>query len=54
VASGKDHSEYMNTAQQVARLIPNSEVAEMAQVGHWQAYEDPEQFNAAALRSLRG
>ena len=33
VASGKDHSEYMNTAQQVARLIPNSEMVEMAQVG---------------------
>jgi 2-hydroxy-6-oxonona-2,4-dienedioate hydrolase len=54
VASGKDHSEYMNTAQQVARLIPDSEVAEMAQVRHWPAFEDPETFNAAALRFLRG
>jgi 2-hydroxy-6-oxonona-2,4-dienedioate hydrolase len=54
VASGKDHSEYMNTAQQVARLIPNSGVVEMAQVRHWPAFEDPETFNAAALRFLRG
>jgi 2-hydroxy-6-oxonona-2,4-dienedioate hydrolase len=54
VASGKDHSEYMNTAQQVARLIPNSETIEMAQVRHWPAFEDPETFNAAALRFLRG
>jgi pimeloyl-ACP methyl ester carboxylesterase len=54
VASGKDHSEYMNTAQQVARLIPNSETVEMAQVRHWPAFEDPETFNAAALRFLRG
>jgi len=54
VASGKDHSEYMNTAQQVARLIPNSTTVEMAQVRHWPAFEDPETFNAAALRFLRG
>jgi 2-hydroxy-6-oxonona-2,4-dienedioate hydrolase len=54
VASGKDHSEYMSTAQQVARLIPNSEVVEMAQVRHWPAFEDPETFNAAAIRFLRG
>ena len=54
VASGKDHSEYMNTAQQVARLIPNSQTLEMAQVRHWPAFEDPETFNAAALRFLRG
>jgi pimeloyl-ACP methyl ester carboxylesterase len=54
VASGKDHSEYQNTAQRVARLIPNSEVVEMPQVRHWPAFEDPETFNAAALRFLRG
>jgi pimeloyl-ACP methyl ester carboxylesterase len=54
VASGKDHSEYMNTAQQVARLIPDAEVVEMAQVRHWPAFEDPETFNTAALRFLRG
>ena len=54
VAAGKDHSEYMNTAQQVARLIPNSEVVDMPQVAHWPAFEDPETFNAAAVRFLRG
>ena len=54
MASGKDHSEYMKHRQQVARLIPNSEVVEMAQVRHWPAFEDPDTFNAAALRFLRG
>jgi 2-hydroxy-6-oxonona-2,4-dienedioate hydrolase len=54
VASGKGHSEYMNTAQQVARLIPDSEIVEMAQVRHWPAVEDPDTFNAAALPFLRG
>jgi 2-hydroxy-6-oxonona-2,4-dienedioate hydrolase len=54
VASGKDHSEYMNSAQQVARLIPNSEIVEMAPVRRWPVFEDPETFNAAALRFLRG
>jgi pimeloyl-ACP methyl ester carboxylesterase len=44
----------MNTAQRVARLIPNSEIVEMAQVGHWPAVGDAETFNAAALRFLRG
>jgi 2-hydroxy-6-oxonona-2,4-dienedioate hydrolase len=44
----------MNTAQQVARLIPDSEIVEMAQVRHWPAVEDPDTFNAAALPFLRG
>jgi 2-hydroxy-6-oxonona-2,4-dienedioate hydrolase len=54
VASGKDHSEYQNTAQRVARLIPDSEVLEMPAVRHWPAFEDPDTFNAAALGFLRG
>jgi pimeloyl-ACP methyl ester carboxylesterase len=54
VAAGQDHSEYMSTARQVARLIPNAEVVEMAHVAHWPAFEDPEAFNAAALRFLKG
>jgi 2-hydroxy-6-oxonona-2,4-dienedioate hydrolase len=54
VASGKDHSEYQSTAQRVARLIPDSEVLEMPAVRHWPAFEDPDPFNAAALRFLQG
>jgi pimeloyl-ACP methyl ester carboxylesterase len=44
----------MNTARQVARLIPNSEIVEMAQVRHCPAIEDAETFDSAALRFLRG
>ena len=44
----------MNTAQQIARLIQNSEVVEMAQMRHWPAFADPKTFNATALRFLRG
>jgi 2-hydroxy-6-oxonona-2,4-dienedioate hydrolase len=54
VASGKDHSEYQNTARRVARYIPDSEVFEMPDVRHWPNFEDPEAFNAAALQFLRG
>jgi 2-hydroxy-6-oxonona-2,4-dienedioate hydrolase len=53
VASGKDHGEYQSTARQVARLIPNSEVLEMAEVRHWPHFEDPGLFNEASLKFLR-
>ncbi|WP_024795213.1 alpha/beta fold hydrolase [Tomitella biformata] len=52
VASGKDHGEYQNTARTVARVIPNSEIFEMAEVRHWPHFEDPEAFNPAALAFL--
>ncbi len=52
VASGKDHGEYQSTARTVARLIPNSEVFEMAEVRHWPHFEDPDSFNAAAVEFL--
>lgn len=54
VASGKDHGEYQNTARQVARFIPNSQVLEMPEVRHWPHFEDPELFNSAALPFLLG
>lgn len=52
VAAGKDHSEYMSTAQTVARLIPNAEVLEMPGVAHWPHFEDPATFNPAAVAFL--
>ncbi|WP_067662926.1 alpha/beta fold hydrolase [Nocardia miyunensis] len=52
VASGKDHGEYQSTARTVARLIPNSEIFEMADVRHWPHFEDPDSFNPAALAFL--
>jgi pimeloyl-ACP methyl ester carboxylesterase len=54
VASGKDHSEYENTARRVAALLPHSEVLEMPNVKHWPHFEDPEVFNPAALKFLLG
>lgn len=53
VASGKDHGEYQSTARQVADLIADSEVFEMPDVRHWPHFEDPDAFDAAALRFLR-
>jgi 2-hydroxy-6-oxonona-2,4-dienedioate hydrolase len=54
VASGKDYSEYENTARRVAALLPNSELLEMPGVKHWPHFEDPDVFNPAALKFLRG
>jgi pimeloyl-ACP methyl ester carboxylesterase len=54
VASGKDHNEYAGTAHTVARLMPNAELLEIPHVRHWPHFEDPELFNAAALRFLLG
>jgi 2-hydroxy-6-oxonona-2,4-dienedioate hydrolase len=53
VASGKDHNEYENTAQRVAKLIPGARLLEMPEVRHWPHFEDPATFNAAALDFLR-
>ncbi|WGL54073.1 alpha/beta hydrolase [Nocardioides sp. BP30] len=52
VAAGKDHSEYMSTAQTVARLIPRAEVLEMPGVAHWPHFEDAATFNPAAIAFL--
>src|ERR1700712_2329307 len=52
VASGRDHGVYQDTARTIAKLIPNSEVFEMASVRHWPNFEDPEAFNAAAIEFL--
>ncbi|MCW2945720.1 MAG: putative hydrolase [Actinoallomurus sp.] len=54
VASGKDYSEYENTARRVAALLPDSQLLEMPNVKHWPHFEDPEVFNPAALKFLLG
>ena len=54
VASGKDYSEYESTARRVAALLPNSQLLEMPDVKHWPHFEDPETFNPAAVKFLRG
>jgi len=52
VASGRDHNEYENTSRRVAALMPQAQLLEMPHVKHWPHFEDPELFNAAALRFL--
>ncbi len=54
VASGRDFGDYQNTARRLADYLPNSEILEMPEVRHWPHFEDPEVFNAAALRFLAG
>lgn len=53
VASGKDHADYTTTARRILDLLPQAEVLEMAEVGHWAAFEDPDAFLARAIPFLR-
>ena len=53
IGSLKDKDEYLETAQRIARLIPNAHYQEMPNVGHWPQFEDPEQFNALCLKFLQ-
>ncbi|ORV50472.1 alpha/beta hydrolase [Mycobacterium europaeum] len=52
VASGRDHGVYQETATSIARLIPHAEVFEMPDVRHWPHFEDPKEFNSAAVSFL--
>ena len=52
IASGQDVSEYTNTSRQVAELMPNARVVEMAAVKHWPHFEDADLFNEVSLEFL--
>ncbi len=52
VGSLADADEYLKTAQTVSGLMPNAEYVEMADVGHWPQFEDPETFNKLSLEFL--
>lgn len=48
-----DKDEYLETAQRVAKLIPNATYLPMEGVGHWPQFEDPDTFNAASIAFLK-
>ena len=52
IASGQDVSEYTNTSRQVAELMPNAQVFEMANVKHWPHFENAAVFNDVSLNFL--
>jgi pimeloyl-ACP methyl ester carboxylesterase len=52
IASGKDYSEYSNTARVIAELMSHAEVAEMPDVKHWPHFEDADLFNRLSLAFL--
>ena len=54
VESMQDRPLFRNTAQRLVTLLPDAVHLEMQNVGHWPQFEDPETFNEASLRFLRG
>jgi 2-hydroxy-6-oxonona-2,4-dienedioate hydrolase len=52
VGSLADADEYLRTAKVVSGLIPNAHYVEMADVGHWPQFEDPQTFNALSVEFL--
>lgn len=54
IGSLADADEYLKTAQVVSKLMPNAQYVEMAEVGHWPQFEDPETFNKLSLAFLKG
>lgn len=54
IASMEDKDEYLQTAKNVAKLMPNSKYVEMESVGHWPHFEDPATFNAHFIQFLNG
>jgi 2-hydroxy-6-oxonona-2,4-dienedioate hydrolase len=53
IGSLADKDEYLETARRVSSLMPRAEYAEMAGVGHWPHFEDPQVFNPLCTEFLR-
>jgi 2-hydroxy-6-oxonona-2,4-dienedioate hydrolase len=53
VGSLADKDEYLETARRVSKLMPNARYVEMASVGHWPHFEDPDTFNPLCVDFLR-
>lgn len=54
VATGSDPNEqHYLTAKKVAELIPNVDLVEMPDVGHWPHFENDAEFNILALKFLK-
>jgi 2-hydroxy-6-oxonona-2,4-dienedioate hydrolase len=54
VGSLADADEYLKTAKLVSTLMPSATYVEMADVGHWPQFEDPETFNELSVNFLKG
>ncbi|OTP76196.1 2-hydroxymuconic semialdehyde hydrolase [Caballeronia sordidicola] len=54
VLSLKDRPLFVNTARNLINLIPNAQLLEMDDVGHWPQFENSALFNDANIRFLRG
>ncbi len=54
VESMQDRPLFRNTAQRLVTLLRNVVHLEMQDVGHWPQFEDPETFNEASTRFLKG
>lgn len=54
ISATDDSPHFQRNATRAASLLPNSELAEMARVGHWAQFEDPETFNRLSLGFLLG
>lgn len=52
VASLADKDEYLETAKNVYRFMPNAQYVEMENVGHWPHFEDPATFNQIFIQFL--
>ena len=53
IASMEDKDEYLQTAQNVAKLMPHAKYVEMENVGHWPHFEDPATFNRHFIEFLK-
>lgn len=52
IGSLADKDEYLETARQVSKMIPNAQYVEMEDVGHWPQFEDPDTFNRLSIEFL--
>lgn len=44
---------WLETAYDIIKFLPNGKLIEIKQTGHWSQFEQPEEFNRAALEFLR-
>jgi 2-hydroxy-6-oxonona-2,4-dienedioate hydrolase len=54
IGSLADQDEYLETARRVSKLMPNARYADMANVGHWPQWEDPEGFARLSIPFFLG
>jgi len=52
VAAPSSDDIYLDTTRKVIKILPNAELAEIDDVGHWPHFEQPDEFNRVALAFL--